>query len=124
MDVAQQRLVCARYGAAFAPPAAGSRVGLAISTLGRRPLNGLRFGPTDGACGWYVWAGGEPSTAADFYQPVCVEHLADRCPAAVPFLALPAGWRFLTDGLYVDVWFDPALVQREPASPPHPDGIE
>jgi hypothetical protein len=68
------------------------------------------------ACGWYVWAGGEPSGAPDFYHPVCVEHLAERCPAATPFLALPPGWRFLTDGTYVDVWYDPALA----GPPPNP----
>jgi hypothetical protein len=26
------------------------------------------------------------------------------------FLGLPPGWRFLTDGLYVDVWYDAALL--------------
>jgi hypothetical protein len=59
-------------------------------------------------------AGGEAnpmSDATDFYQPLCVEHLADRCPLALGFLGLPAGWRFLTDDGHVDVWYDPELLE-------------
>jgi hypothetical protein len=58
-----------------------------------------------------VHRGGEEcSNAPDFYSPLCVEHLAELCPLAVPFLALPPGWRFLTDGDDDDVWFDPDLL--------------
>jgi hypothetical protein len=110
-DTAQQRLVCARYGAGFAPPAAGTRVGIALATLGRVPLHGLRTAADGEACGWFLWCGGEPAADADFYQPMCVEHLDAACPAAVPFLALPPGWRFLTDGTYVDVWYDAGLLR-------------
>jgi hypothetical protein len=111
MDETHQRTVCARYGTLFSPPPALSRVGIARQTLGTQPLNGMRIGPEGELCGWFIWAGGEPSTDDDFYQPVCVEHLADECPAAVPFLALPPGWRFLTDGEYVDVWYDADLTE-------------
>jgi hypothetical protein len=116
IDTAQQRLVCARYGAAFAPPATGSRIGIALATLDRQPLNGMRIAPHGTVCGWYLWGGGAPSSDADFYQPLCVEHLEDKCPAAVPFLALPPGWRFLTDGTYVDVWYDAGLLQPTDAA--------
>lgn len=112
MSDADPRKLCAQFGAAFLPPLAGSRVGIAIQTLGRRPLNGMRLEPAGSACGWYLWAGEELSTADDFFEPLCVEHLPQRCPGALPFLALPPGWRFLTDGEYVDVWFDPALLER------------
>ncbi|MDY3553655.1 hypothetical protein R5W24_002760 [Gemmata sp. JC717] len=115
MDELQQKAVCDQYGAEFLPSGPGSRVGIAIETLGLRPLNGLRLDPANGVCGWYLWGGGEPSKADDFYKPVCVEHVADHCPAAIPFLALPPGWRFLTDGDYVDVWFDALLTEgRQP----------
>src|SRR5438034_1459031 len=106
MDEARQRAVCDEYGAAFCPPPAGSRVGIALQTLGNQPLNGMRVEPHGGVCGWYLWAGGEPSADADFYQPLCVEHLEAHCPAALPFLGLPPGWRFLTDGEYADAWYD------------------
>src|SRR5438067_8300825 len=93
MSEAQQRAVCEEHGVDFVPPAVGSRVGIAIQTLGLQPLNGTRVEPEGGACGWYLWAGDGPSTSDDFYQPMCVEHLGDHCPAAIPFLGLPPGWR-------------------------------
>lgn len=46
-----------------------------------------------------------------FFEPLHVHHIEDVCPVAVPFLGLPPGWRFLTDGDYVDVWFDPAILE-------------
>ncbi len=79
-----------------------------MKTLASLPLNGLRIQPHGNASGWYLW-GGEWSDAADFFQPLCVEHLSGCCPRAVPFLGLPPGWRFLTDGQYTDVWFDSSL---------------
>jgi len=109
MDETQQQAVCDQHGAVFSPPAAGSRVGIAIQTLGLRPLNGMRINPEGGVCGWYVWGGDEPSDADDFYQPLCIEHLPDYCPAALPFMSLPPGWRFLSDGTHIDVWYDASL---------------
>jgi hypothetical protein len=109
-DNVQQRAICDRYGAQFLPPAPGTRIGIALRTLGLVPLNGLRVEPENAVCGWYLWGGDEPSDDEDFYQPMCIEHIADRCPAAVPFLALPPGWRFLTADDYVDVWYDARLI--------------
>jgi len=107
-----QREVCRKYGANFSEAPPGSRVGIAIPTLDRMPLNGLRVPPTQTTSGWYLWAGEECSDHPDFYEPICIEHLEDLCPAALPFLGLPAGWRFLTDGYHTDVWFDPDLINR------------
>jgi hypothetical protein len=114
MDQAKQKAVCDQHEAGFHPPALDSQVGIAIETLHLQPLNGMRIAPEGGVCGWYLWAGGEPSDAVDFYKPLCVEHLAEYCPAALPFLALPPGWRFLTDGEYVEVWYDAGLTERRP----------
>jgi hypothetical protein len=116
MDEAQMRAVCAQYGADFFPPSAGSRVGIAIQSLDQQPLNGMRIGPDGDVCGWFLWGGGEPPEEAYFYLPMCVDHLTDVCPEAVPFLGLPPGWRFLTDGDDVDVWFDAALIEGRAAS--------
>jgi hypothetical protein len=111
VDVAeQQRATCREHSADFAPPTPGSRVGIALQTLGLAPLNGLRIPEHGEACGWYVWGGEAKSDDADFYQPQCVEHLADRCPLAMRFLGLPPRWRFLTDSKYVDVWYDAELL--------------
>jgi hypothetical protein len=74
------------------------------------PLNGMRHPVEGGACGWYFWAGEEFSQAADFFQPVHVEHLRLWRPEVVPYLALPPGWRFLIAPGYEDVWYDEKLL--------------
>jgi hypothetical protein len=100
-----QRRICRTYGADFEPPAPGSKVGIALQTLSRLPIHGVRLPPEEATCGWYIYAGDEWLDDVDFYQPMCVEHIAKYCPPALPFLALPAGWRFMTDGMgFVDVW--------------------
>lgn len=77
----------------------------------------MRIPPTETTCGWYVFAGEDWSDADDFCQPMCVEHMADRCPVALPNLALPPGWRFMVDGLgFVDVWRDDSLTLTGPDS--------
>ena len=100
-----QRRICRTYGAGYEPPEPGTRVGIALQTLGRVPVNGVRHPPTDTTCGWYIYAGQEWSDDPSFYQPLCVEHLADHCHLALPFLCLPPGWWFMTDGKgFIDVW--------------------
>lgn len=107
MDAVQAQL-CHEYGVKPVSPRPGSKVGIALQTLHLVPVHGVRLPPTDSTNGWYIFAGEEPSAADDFYQPVCVEHLPEFCPTAVPFLALPPGWRFMTDGAgFVDVWYEP-----------------
>ena len=98
--------VCAQVGAHPQAPAPHEKLGLSRSARSTQPLQGLRVNPTAGTCGWYIWAG-ELSAAEDFFEPVHVSHLETVCPLSVGFLSLPPGWRFLTDGDYVDVWFDP-----------------
>ena len=99
-----------RHGADFSPPAEGSRLGIALQTLHLVPINGLRILPENGTNGWYIWAGEEQPDAADFFQSLCIEHLSKLCPLAAPFLGLPPGWRFLTDGDSMDVWHDANLI--------------
>jgi hypothetical protein len=85
-------------------------VGFAFSTLGKNPLNGLRHPATSTTTGWYVWCGESLSDEADFFQTLCVDHLLERLPAVADFLALPPGYRFLSDGDYRDIWFDETLL--------------
>jgi hypothetical protein len=108
-----QAVIWEKFGAGYAPPEAGTRVGIALHTLGRVPLNGLRLAPGPGTSGWFIWAGEKASDDPDFYSPLCIDHLTERCPLVLPFLALPPGWRFLTDGDYVDVWFDAGLLETD-----------
>jgi DNA-binding transcriptional regulator YiaG len=105
-----QRKVCDEYGVAYVAVDLGSKVGFALETQDRLPVNGLRHPPTDGTTGWYIWCGEDLSVDADFFYPLHTRHLLDRCPAAIRFLGLPPGYRFLVAGDLVDVWFDETLL--------------
>lgn len=106
-----QRDVCQRFATKYMPPEAGEKVGIALASLGIAPLHALRILPENGISGWYIH-GGELSKDADFYQPLHVAHLYERCPSIVPYLALPPGWRVLLAPDYEDVWFDQELLRR------------
>ena len=107
-----QRRVCEAYGVDYTPPLPGSKVGIALQTLDRTPVHAVRLPPTETTCGWYIYAGDEWSDDPDFYQPLCVEHMAKYCENAVPFLALPPGWWFYTDGKgNYEASFDPKLLE-------------
>ena len=104
--------VCEFAGVAPSAPAAGSKLGIALKTLGQIPINGLRMPPEGDTSGWYVWCGREPSDAEDFYSPLHIEHIGDYLPLVSEYLSLPPGYRFLIDGEnYEDVWFDAGLLE-------------
>lgn len=107
-----QQEVCARFGVAAEPPGESEKLGIALSTIGTLPINGLRI-PLEGACGWFIWAGGNASPDPDFYQPLHVEHIAEYLPSVERYLALPPGYRFqIADG-HEDVWLDPTLLSQK-----------
>lgn len=106
----EQRATCSRFSALFVPASDSDRVGIALSTLNDRPLNGLRHAPANGTCGWYIWGGEEISDDPDFFQPLHVQHLAQRCPEVLRFLGLPPGFRFLIAPGHEDVWEDEGLL--------------
>ena len=81
----EQREICVRFGSDAVPCDAAMKVGVALGTLDRAPLNALRHPGERDATGWYVW-GGEYSTASDFFQPVHAEHLHSELPNLVPYL--------------------------------------
>jgi hypothetical protein len=109
MDEAQQS-VCKRYGADFTPPEDSYKVGISGSALrGEVPLHGLRHPPESGTTGWFIWSG-DMLEEQGFFTPLHLYHLAEDCPAALPFLALPPGWRFLVAPGYEDVWWDSSLL--------------
>ena len=114
--VEQQREVCRRFGVERVPSPPHLKVGIARNVRdGVLPINGLRHCPEADTTGWYIWAGEEPGTAPDFFEPLHVEHLADWCPDALRFLGLPPGWRFLVAGAYADAWEDPQLLRPDVA---------
>jgi hypothetical protein len=80
--------------------------------VGAMPLNGLRHRPEGDTTGWYIWAGETLSDDPSFFQPVHVSHLGEWCPAVIPYLGLPPGWRFLIASGHEDVWYDDTLLAR------------
>ena len=101
--------ICQRFGTEYMPPSGGQKVGIALGSLGNVPIHAVRLYPEGGTSGWYIY-GGECSTDADFYQPLHIAHLAERCPSIIPYLALPPGWRVLLAPDFEDVWFDGGLL--------------
>jgi hypothetical protein len=108
----EQIEICRKYGVECQPLDIGLKLGVSDNFFsGVLPLNGLRHPQEQGTCGWYLWAGEEMFEAEDFFKPMHVYHLVERCPEVVSYLALPAGWRFLVAGDYEDVWFDAKLLE-------------
>ena len=86
-------------------------VGVARNVVpGAVPLNALRHPVEGNVCGWYIWAGEELPDDPEFFRPMHVSHLADRCPELLRYLGLAPGWRVLIAGDYVDAWFDESLL--------------
>ena len=98
--------VCSFYGVESRAPMPFDKVGLATAARVGRPIHGLRVAPSQGTSGWFLWVG-EMKESEDFFDPVHVCHLPSACPLAIPFLGLPPGWRFITDGHRCDAWYDP-----------------
>ena len=93
------------------PPEPESRLGIAVQTIGKMPVHGLRHPVEGDTNGWYIWCG-ERSDDEDFFQPLCIEHLSDHLPSVQKFLSLPPGYRFLIDDSgYEDIWFDESLLK-------------
>ena len=111
-DEAQAK-VCERYGIGPFRTPVTLKVGIASNVRdGVQPLNGLRCHPVGDTSGWYIWAGEEWSDDPDFFAPLHIHHLAEWCPAVIPYLLLPPGWRFLIAAGQEDVWFDEQLLGR------------
>ena len=105
-----QEEICRKYSSDCILPVAKTKVGVALNTLDKEPLNALRHPPESDTCGWYIWGGEELSDAPDFFQPLHVEHLSEKCPEIVSYLGLAPGWRVLLAEGYEDVWYDETLL--------------
>jgi hypothetical protein len=106
----QQRTFCKELNHQYVPADPDSKVGLALETQGRVPINGLRHPPQGDTNGWYLWDGEEFPSNDGSFSPVHTDHLIKLRPEVLKFLGLPPGYRFLLADDYVDVWFDPSLL--------------
>jgi hypothetical protein len=76
--------MCLAHGCDCLPISNQSKVGVALSTIGQNPINGLRHPVTAGTTGWYIWCGEEFWDAPDFFLALCVEHLLESLPTVMP----------------------------------------
>ena len=105
-----QKTYCIESGYECVPADFYSKVGFALQTMGREPINGLRHPPDGGTNGWYIWCGQSYSTEPDFFSPLHTIHLNEYCPQIMKFLGLPPGFRFMLAADWIDVWFDAKLL--------------
>ncbi len=105
-----QREFCSKHSASCAPAPPESKLGFALATKGRVPINGLRHPETLDTCGWYIWCGEDFSYAPDFFSTIHTKHVYEDYPELRRLLGLPPGYRFLLAGDYLDVWYDASLL--------------
>jgi hypothetical protein len=106
-----QLAIAYRFGVRPQAPLKGEKIGIARNVRDSVwPINGLRHQVAGDTSGWYIWAGEELSDSPAFFVPLHVEHLVEWCPLVIPYLALPAGWRFLLAPGHEDVWYDEDLL--------------
>lgn len=105
-----QRSYCEELNEQYVATPANLKVGFALETRGRVPMNGLRHPPEGDTTGWYLWCGEQFPSADDSFSPVHTNHLIELQPEVLKFLGLPPGYRFLLAGDYTDVWYDSALL--------------
>lgn len=108
--IEKQKEICEKFNSKWKPINQKSRIGIS-ENLNLEKLNGLRLKTEKGKVCWYIWSG-EYSEDADFFKPICAEHLLQRNPKIINYLALDVGFRFLiTESGYEDVWFDENLLK-------------
>ena len=110
--VPSQIEICSAQGVEPSPSHPSDKLGIALSTLGQQPINGLRHEPEGGTCGWYIWCGEDLSQDPEFFQPLHVSHISKYLPQIENYLALPPGYRFLIAGSQEDIWHDSALTGK------------
>src|SRR5256885_5694679 len=74
----QQLAICEKYGQPCIIPPPDSKIGFALKTAGKVPINGLRHPEKADTNGWYIWCGEELSKAPDFFSPLHTAHLQKR----------------------------------------------
>jgi len=105
-----QRTFCRERNVEYVPAPHESKLGLALSTKGLLPINGLRHPVVGDTNGWYIWCGKQYSGAPDFFAPLHAKHVYEEQPELIKLLGLPPGYRFLLAGDYLDVWYDASLL--------------
>jgi hypothetical protein len=108
--IESQKAICQQLNTDWNPINYKLKIGVG-GDLSNEPWNGLRHPEEQGTTGWFIWSG-EYSERADFFKPMCAEHLLQMRPELIRFLGLPTSFRFLADNKgYVDIWRDDKLLE-------------
>ena len=102
--IEEQQLVCEEFGSAYRAVKETDTVAIALHTLNKEPVVGLRNVPDDNNVSWFIY-GGELDASEEFFELISVKELMKEFPEALPYLALDTGYRFMIDSDdYEDVW--------------------
>ena len=102
--IEEQKLVCEEFGSAYRPVKETDVVAVALHTLNKEPIVGLRKLPDENSVSWFIY-GGELGDGEEFFEIITVKVLEKEFPDALPYLALDTGYRFMIDADdYEDVW--------------------
>jgi len=105
----EQQAICNKYNVEAISLSGNKKLGIALTTIGLSPINGVRHNIENDTCGWYIWCGEELSEDSDFFKPLHVNHINEYLPTIEKYLALPVGYRFLVAEDCEDVWYDDAI---------------
>jgi hypothetical protein len=106
-----QRKTCEQHAASLVAAPPESKLGFALMTKGKMPINGLLHPVAGDTNGWYIWCGEEFSHDAKFFAPIHAGHFYEEYLEIASLLGLPPGYRFLFAPDYLDVWFDESLLK-------------
>ena len=102
--IAEQKLLCEEVGSAYVEVKGDDVIAVAVHTLNKDPIVGIRK-PAEGEeqVSWYIY-GGELE-GADSFETMTVRQFQELAPEVLPYLALDVGYRFMIDADdYEDVW--------------------
>lgn len=103
--ILEQKLLCEEFGSAYIEVSGDDIIAVAVQTLNKDPLVGIRKrSETEENVSWYIY-GGELEEGTDNFETMTVRELQEIAPEVLPYLALDVGFRFMIDGDdYEDVW--------------------
>ncbi|WP_227061408.1 hypothetical protein [Acinetobacter pittii] len=100
-----QKNICKKFNSKFVKSLENEMVAVALDSLGKIPITGIRNILEEGEnISWFFYCG-EFSEDDDFFKPMHISHLENYLPEVIPYLALEEGFRFVIDKQgYEDVW--------------------
>ena len=69
--------ICEEHGSAFVASLPEEKLGVALSTIGQSPINGLRHPKQGNTCGWYIWCGENMDKDPAFFDTLHISHISE-----------------------------------------------